>query len=743
MNFPIKNRPRLLAALQTAQLLPSLVAGTVIGVLAVVYSISYAALIFAGDLSQFVANGIGLTLFGTFILGLVTTLRASVAGLIPSVQDAPAAILGVVAAALAGSMPATASAEELFATVVAVMVLTSVLSGACSLGMGWFRLGRLVRFMPYPVIGGFLAGTGWLLVTGSLGLMSGIPFALTAGHFAALFAPPILIKWLPGLVFAVLLLILLRRYQHMLLMPGMLLAAIALFYLTLLFSDTSIAELRDQGWLFAAVAGGSLWQPQTLAAITAGHWALLSGQAGNIAVIILVSLIATILNISGVGLAVGKEIDLDHELKVNGLANLLAGFGGSSPGYITLSLSVLGQRFGGNGRLIGLLTAGLCAVALFFGATLITLFPKVVIGGIVLYLGLSLLVEWVYEAWFRLSRAEYGLVILVLVIIAGFGFLPGVAVGLLVAIGLFVVNYSQVNVIKRAFSGNHFRSTVMRSAPDDQLLEEHGGQVFILQLQGFIFFGTAYNLLHTIQQRLEQPDQPRPRFALLDFRLVTGLDASTVLVFSRLKQLAQSHDLTLVFAHLDAASKAQLAREVFTDQDHELWQVVSDLDHGLEWCEARIIASNVAASPDQVPSYRAAVDFARFLNAHRPALMNYLDRLEVTAGQCLIRQGEPPNGIYFIEEGQVTVWFEEAGARVRLRTMAAGTVVGEMSWYLRQPTSATVIADEASIVQHLSAANLRRMEQETPSLAMQFHSFIASTLCEKVTRTNEVLKILR
>ena len=95
-----------------------------------------------------------------------------------SVQDGPAAILALVAAAITASMPATASSQEIFLTVVAAIALTTPLTGVFFLALGIFRLDSLIRFIPYPVVGGFLAGTGWLLVRGSVGVMADIPLTL-------------------------------------------------------------------------------------------------------------------------------------------------------------------------------------------------------------------------------------------------------------------------------------------------------------------------------------------------------------------------------------------------------------------------------------------------------------------------------------------------------------------------------------------------------------------------------------
>ena len=106
----------------------------------------------------------------------------------------------------------------MFATFLAAIALTTLLMALILLVIGHFRLGGFVRYIPYPVVGGFLAGTGWLLAQGGLGVMLDIP--LTIGNLPRLFAPDRLIAWLPGVVFGVALLLVLRRHQHFLITPG-------------------------------------------------------------------------------------------------------------------------------------------------------------------------------------------------------------------------------------------------------------------------------------------------------------------------------------------------------------------------------------------------------------------------------------------------------------------------------------------------------------------------------------------
>ncbi len=106
-------------------------------------------------------------------------------GVVGSVQDAAAAVLAIVAATTAATgrwhravVEATACrlrGPDVFLTVVAAtMVVTLLLTGVTFALLGVFRLGNLVRFVPYPVVGGFLAGTGWLLFKGGIDVAAGV-----------------------------------------------------------------------------------------------------------------------------------------------------------------------------------------------------------------------------------------------------------------------------------------------------------------------------------------------------------------------------------------------------------------------------------------------------------------------------------------------------------------------------------------------------------------------------------------
>src|SRR5688572_27253086 len=91
--------------------------------------------------------------------------------------------------------------------------------------LGTLRLGDLVRYVPYPVIGGFLAGTGWLIAKGAVGVLTDVPVTMaTLGDVGREWA-----KLLPGVAFAITVLWVTQRRPHPAVIPAVSLGAIALF----------------------------------------------------------------------------------------------------------------------------------------------------------------------------------------------------------------------------------------------------------------------------------------------------------------------------------------------------------------------------------------------------------------------------------------------------------------------------------------------------------------------------------
>ncbi len=736
----------------TRDFLPSLTAGLVNGILIIIFQSAYAALIFSGPLADFLPNGMGIMLFGAFVLGTTVSLISSFPATVTAPQDAPAAIIAVIAAAVAASLSTAGHREAIFPTVVVAIALTTLFTGLFLLMLGWFRLGNLIRFIPYPVVGGFLAGTGWVLVRGAIRIMGEVSPGWRT--LPELFHPEVAGKWLPGAVFAMILFVGMRRIRHYLLMPALILIAILLFYVALWLSGITPAEAGLQGWLFSGLSEGVSWQLLTPTLVGQVAWGEILAQAGDLTSIMLISVISLLLNASGLELIARQEIDLNREMRAAGLGNLLAGLGGSSVGYLSLSLTALGYRIGARRRIAGLLSAGMCALTLFLGVGIASYFPKPLLGGLLLYLGLVFLFEWLYKAWFTLPRAEYFLVVLILITIGQLGFLPGTVLGILIAVIVFVLNYSRIDVVKYALSGKVFQSNVERAPLYQRRLQEQGDLSYMLQLQGYLFFGTTNNVLDQVKLRMNASHLPPLRYLLLDFRLVTGVDSSAMNSFEKMKMLAHSRDIQLIFTGMKPIIERKFTGSGVLGGGGAAIKIFPDMDHGVEWIENQILAADRATVP-QTESAGTDEQFMENILAITPEanaeilawtaarLTTYLERKSFVEGEYLIRPGDEPVGIYIIESGQITAQLEPPDGRIiRLRKMGAGTVIGELSVYLGLPATAAVIANQTCQTLLLTPAKLSQMEQRDPQIAATFHKFIARVLGQRLNNSNKTLQAL-
>ena len=622
------------------------------------------------------------------------------------------------------------SSNRAFVTVVAMTMVVTVLTGIAFLVIGTFKRGNLIRFVPYPVVGGFVAGAGWLLLKGGIYVASGEEVHL--GTIGSLVDPETLTHWLPALAFGVILFLAVRLVKAPLAIPIVLAAGLALFAIAMLVTGSSIDDARTGLWLVGPYRSGWLFQPWTYRALTSADWWAVLGQAAGIATVVFVAVIGVLFNVSGTELVLRRDLDTNEELRNAGLLNVVSGAFGGVPGYHSLSMTALAERMNVDARAAGLIAALVPLAAVVFGAAMIELIPRVIVGGVLVFLGLTFIVDWVWDKRRTLPKVEY---VVVLVILAGIivkGFLPGVVIGLIMAVVLFAVSYGRIELVHEVAFGDILRSNVDRPPAERAALRTMGERVQILRVRGFVFFGSASGLLERIHERVETAP---PRCLLMDLRQVTGVDASAVMSFVKVIHLAETHGFELVLAGASDPVRRQLERGgVVTSEGVVRFE--PDLDHGLQRCEDVMLAEGQDRAALGRSGRRAR---RRCRQACAPTSSACRSRRE----RVLIRQDEPPGDVFVLESGRLRVeMVTQEGTRMRLRAVRPGVVVGEIAMYSGVTRTADVVAETPSVVLRLSRASIERMETDEPALAAALHRWLATTLSERLTDTQRAAMVL-
>ena len=728
------------SSLHAQQLVTSLTAGLIAGIRTILGSASMVVLVMPNALPGGIAPALQLILTGGVVVGALVALFSSYPGVVAQVQDGPAVIIGVMATALAAAMGSSVPPALAVLVVLASANVAAFAAGAVFFGLGAFRLGALMRFIPFPVVGGFLAGSGLLILLGAIPVLTGVAIGKIDLHMLS--EPLRAARWLPGLAFGLLLLAMLRRYRHPLIVPGLLLAAVALYHLGLQLAGMTVGEAQAAGLLLGPFPEFTGLEAPAWMRLTAEGWSRVAAQVPTFASIVLVSVVALLLNASGLELATRSDLDINRELRAAGLANMASGLMGGAVGFHALSASLLGYRMGANSRLIGLASAALCLAALLFGTSLLAYMPRAVLGGLLFSMGASLLIEWLYDGWRRLPLQDFLIVAVIVTVIGAVSIPAGVAVGVAVAMVIFVLNYSRVRVIRQELSGDDYRSNVDRSPAALALLKAQGSAIRVIKLEGFIFFGTAYSVLTRIQQMMAAPGPHRLRFLLLDFRDVPASDSSAMLAFSKIRTLCERNACELLLTRMNKRLRAQF-RQSGIEPATGTVSFHDDLDEALEHCEQDLLRNAAGAMPSGDVSGWERIRRVLPEGANLSDFMAYLEPRSFAAGDYLLRQGGPPDEILFIEKGRVTVRLAlPDGRSMRLRSLTGGTMIGEIGMYLNQPRNASAIADEVTEAYVLHAAKLREMEQRDPHLANAMHQAIATLLAERLTTTNGLLQRL-
>jgi len=723
---------RLLAELRTdavsAKLLPALFVGLAMGVVLVIGAVAISALIFSGTAAPLAARGAGLVLFGTLVLCLAIALTGGYRGVVSAPQDAPVAVVVSVVAA-AGATLAGVAGETLFMTLVVILILTTATAGACILLIGHIRTASVLRFVPYPVVGGYLAGAGWVLTLAALAIMSGIvPNWETLPRFLE---PPTLWKWLPGIAYAAALRLALVRWDHFLVMPVSFLLAAGAYHLGLALLDIPREEAVAAGLLFSSVAEHRLWPAFHPGELVHVDWGTVIRQAPNILVIVPVVLFSLTMDLRGIQAASGVELDLDREFRAAGIANMVAALGGGSPpGYHTVSCSLPSRMFGAYSRLTGLVAALFVAVVLFGGGSVLKWFPVSLMGGLTFFLGFELLNNWLIGSRLRRRSADYGIVLLVFLTVAVFGFLEGVMAGLVIAAALLAIRLARIDAIETAYTARERRSSRKRPISHQAILLDHADRLRAYRLHGYIFFGSA----HALVDRLREPlrDDPPPLCMLLDCTGVTGFDISAMDALGGFVAAASSRGVPVVIIAPSERLQADLRRGLSGDVPGERLLLEMDIDRGLERCEDMVIAECSRAADTGPESHMARMidDTIRYLDrqvvfeALIERLDPWLESRAYAAGETVVAKGEKQDGMRLLVEGQVSVFAEDGK---RLRQHDPGDTLSIQAAFGDRPAPADATADRRCRIMLLTPVARRVLENDDPRLALELDRYVMSS----------------
>jgi sulfate permease, SulP family len=696
--------------------------GVVCGVLNAVYAISYASLAFPGPLVGSLPSALSLALLSSAVLGIVATLLLRYPGSSAVISPEATLVIGGVGLQFATDV----EPDDLLPTMLATIALVSLATSATLFAVGRARLGYLMHYLPFPVVAGLIGGLGVLLVIGGLDLAApGLESrALASRHetWVELAATAAFgtILWL----------------RHFCRPSPFNLPFMVVLGTTGFWAAAGLWEL-PAGWLLGPFPISPVTLPgATWSLLDQVDWAAIAMAAPTLAMLVMFLSVIVLTDVASLEMALNEHIEPDQALQTFGLANAASGAIGGFTGVMSISGTIMAHRGGAPCRLTGVVAALVSFGFYLAGPGLFGWIPGFVVGGLIVFVGLGFVSEWIVQLWRGLSWPDRGILLAVVAGVSLAGFAEGFVIGLLLGFVFFVVAYAGLPAIRHETTGQYRFSHVERGEDERQWLRAEGRGTLVLELSGFLFFGSAWRIHDRVRRRAMDQSLPPLHAVLLDFRRVGGVDSSGWHNFRRVAELGGQQGFEVILSHLPPQLERLLRLETVTGALRTQVRVVHDLDRGLECIENLILAQRPPGLAEAAPAF----DRGPFEPAVTERLGAYVELRTFAAGETLIRQGDASDDVYIVRQGSITILVDGPdGGRIRLRTAGPGTVIGEIAFILRQPRTAWAVADTPVVADRVSRAAVARMAAEEPQLLLKLQGSMLRTLASRVSDSTRLV----
>jgi SulP family sulfate permease len=703
-----------------------LTAGLVIGVQLPIYAVVSAVLLGLADVGQ----AIGMAMISTFLILLFAIFFSKSDKIINETIGTPLILMAVMFTSMVTEFNQLYPHQNLVPTLMMTILISSLSIGCMMFVFGLFKLGKYVKIFPYPVIGGFFAAFGWCIFKAGLDLLTNS--SLTLKNSATLFTGSSLIVLLPSLIAGYLLYLGLKKVQAKWFFLAYCIFITAIFYAALYISgiDTTTAQFR--GYLFHLTSLNNLIPKLGYLDIASVHWSLIKNHAVNIFFLCLIVLCDIFIRFSGFEIISKNDISANDELKFLGLSNILIGFAGGVPSYISMPTSIMNYKLGGDARVTGFVGLIVLTIVLLSGTTLLNLTPKMIIAVILFYIGFGTMKEWMIDIRKFINKMDYFLLLGVFLISILRDIFTGILAGIIISAVLFLIRYCNLAILDKKMQGAKFRSHVDYSPMEEHLLSMHDDAIHVVQLKNYLFFGNIMQLSESLKDIFSNP---KIRFIIIDFKQVTGEDVSVHNSLVRLLQAAKLNNIEMIFSNIDVNEL-----DIITKFSSGIViKNFESLDLALEYCETTLIEASELTTIERQNFTEQLNGFLKN-NDYAQQLAPLFRHEQMTNDTLICRQGEDASEFYFVTHGCVNVYLVNAdGSRLRVSKIKSGAFTGEMGYFLKQVRSAEIRAGSDVILYKLAYKDFELFATQNPAAALAFLNYLCEKMAKKLDATNKLL----
>jgi SulP family sulfate permease len=697
-------------------------------------AIAFGVTIYAAVGGAYSAYGAMAGILGATALGLV----APALGGTPRLITAPCAPAAAVLSAYAIELVQAGTAPE---SILFLLVAIGLLAGLMQVAYGALGLGSLIKYMPYPVVSGYLSGVGLIILFSQLPKLLGTPKDLNLWRALA---TPENWAWQGVIVGAVTIAVMVGAPRLTKRVPAAILALVAgvAAYFALASFDPGLLALDGNRLVIGSLGGGG---GGVLDAFSGRIAAFGSFDLAGLPTLLVPALtLSVLLSIDTLKTCVVLDAltrtrhDSNRELIGQGVGNLSAALVGGIPGAGTMGATLVNLSSGANSRISGVFEGAAALLAFLLLGRIISWIPVASLAGILIVIGVRMIDRHSFSLLkSRHTVFDFAVIVAVIATALFVGLIPASGVGIVLAVFLFVREQVGTSILRRKLYGNQTFSKNVRRQEEMEILAQQGEQAVIFELQGSLFFGTTAQLY-----ALLEPEIKTRRFIVLDMRRVQTVDVTAAHLLDQVRDMMAEREAFLVYANLPRELPSGRDLQRYVDElglapYKSAARVFDDIDDAKVWIEGRILRDAGVVSEDPEALEIGEIDLFRGRKIETLAEMDAVaTRVSFKAGARVFSRGDGGDALYIVRRGSVRLMFPVGGQQSRhLASCSRGALFGEMAFLDGAPRSADAIAETDVDLYCISRAAFDAFAEHHRKAAAQFFEGLANLLTVRLRYT--------
>ncbi len=681
-------------------------------------------------------------LLGAIALGVV----AAWLGGTPRLVSAPCAPAAAVMAALTLELTRDPNREP--ASILLLLSLAALISGSLQVLYGVLGGGTLIKYIPYPVVTGYLSGVAVVIflkqVPAFLGLPKGVtmgagvsqpglwnPISLGVGiaTMAATWAAPRITKKVPAPIVG-------------------LLAGIAAYF-ALALRDSRLLSFDQNPLLTGPLSsGGSLWgglaaRAAALPKVEMADLAVIAGPALTLSVLLSIDTLKTCVLVDAL---THSRHQSNREVRAQGVANLVSATIGGMPGAGTSGPTLMNLASGAATWRSGLIAGVLALVAYLLLGPVLAWAPIPALAALLVMVAFKMF-DWKSLALARQRATVFDfLVIATVIAVAVFVDLIAASMtGVFLSILLFIRDQVRGRVIHRKMYGSQVSSRRKRLPAQVEILKRRGREMVVVELQGNLFFGTTDQLLTELD-----PDLAGCRYLILDLRRIESIDFTGVHLLQQIEARIHDSGGRLLYSNLPLALPSGLAgRDYFATvglvSSSKSKRIFTQLTDAIEWAEDDILSSEGDASETEEEALNLGE--IEFLKGRKAETMKEMeDALETrhyAPGEPIFAQGDKGDELFLIRRGRIRIALSTGGeGQFHVASFGRGDFFGDMAFLDSGIRSAGAVAETPTDVYAITRSHFDAMASKHPRLGQQFLGGLARALALRLRQADGEIRAL-